>query len=173
MSDISITTTNVNSAVALAAFTSTALISIAPNVLLLLFPHYASGEGTHSFVLSLGQAIAAGGLLGDVFLHIIPHSATASTAAAAVASSSSSHHHADHSSAMGLCILLGFGIFLIIDMTLRQLNSSTGNNQHGHHHHHSNNDKETNARIQEDSNNNKKSLVLLNLAADALHNVSF
>ena len=60
----------------IAAVASTTLISLAPNVLLFLFPHYASGEGESSQALTLGQALAAGGLLGDVFLHTIPHRLT-------------------------------------------------------------------------------------------------
>lgn len=191
------TVDSINSTVALAAFMSTALISIAPNVLLLLFPQYASGEGEHSFVLSLGQAIAAGGLLGDVFLHVIPHSAAATTAAVATTTSSSSspHHDHDHSSSMGLWILLGFGLFLITDMALRQLSNSTTNNNchigHSHKAHDNNNthnthnnDKNINDDQEEvkinskssihdhSENKHKKSLVLLNLVADALHNVS-
>lgn len=96
---------------AIAALSSTALISLAPNVLLFLFPHFASGEGRSSKFLSLGQALAAGGLLGDVFLHVVPHSG-------------GSHD-------VGLWILLGFSLFLLTDMLLR----SMGGNSHGHHHH--------------------------------------
>jgi hypothetical protein len=44
----------------IAALLSTGLISLAPNVLLVLFPHYASGEGESSKFLALGQALAAG-----------------------------------------------------------------------------------------------------------------
>ena len=73
----------------IAAFSSTALISIAPNVLLFLFPKYGSGEGEHSAFLSLGQAIAAGGLLGDVFLHVIPHSLSGHGGSAAMMEKSS------------------------------------------------------------------------------------
>jgi hypothetical protein len=179
MSHLTTTSDNIdsiNSTVALAAFLSTALISVAPNVLLLLFPQYASGEGESSFVLSLGQAIAAGGLLGDVFLHVIPHSAAATAATA----SSSTSHHGGHDSSMGLCILLGFGIFLITDMVLRQF-SSTSNNSHSHNDNNNNNnddndnDKKTISRIhvhEHSNHSHKKSLVRLNLAADALHNVS-
>lgn len=130
-----------NANVVAAAFSSTALISLAPNVLLVLFPSYASGEGEHSPYLSLGQALAAGGLLGDVFLHVIPHAA------------------ADGDSTLGLFILLGFFIFFVTDVLIRSLGS-------GHQHHHG----EKKDQNDDAHSPHKRSTVLLNLAADALHN---
>ncbi len=121
-----------------AAFSSTALISLAPNVLLLLFPKFAAGEGQSSKSLSLGQALAAGGLLGDVFLHVVPHSG------------------GSHS--VGLWILLGFSIFLLTDMLMRSMG---GGHSHSHDHDKDKKCEET-----------KTSTILLNLTADALHNVS-
>lgn len=122
----------------IAALTSTALISLAPNVLLLLFPQYSSGDGEHSWLLSLGQAMAAGGLLGDVFLHTIPHAAGGEE--------------------VGLWILLGFTIFLTVDMLMRSLGK-----EHSHDHEvadsHPSHQKELNA-----------SAILLNIVADCLHN---
>ena len=128
----------------IAALSSTALISLAPNVLLLLFPRYASGEGAQSSILALGQAMGAGGLLGDVFLHTIPH--------------------ANGGGDVGLWILLGFTIFLVADMLLRWVGG-------GHSHDHSEKGGEkkgggTNRHHEE----MKTSAILLNLAADAMHN---
>jgi zinc transporter 7 len=100
-----------------AAMASTTLISLAPNLLLLLFPGFAAGEGEHSSSLALGQALAAGGLLGDVFLHTIPH--------------------ASGSDDVGLWILLGFAIFLFTDMIIRSLGGG-----HNHDHHSDGNSKE-------------------------------
>ena len=126
----------------LAALLSTSLISLAPNVLLVLFPKYASGEGETSKVLVLGQALAAGGLLGDVFLHTIPHAG------------------GDHD--VGLWVLLGFSVFLVADMLIRSLG-------HSHHHHdHKHDDKSE--EVQHQHEEHKVSTVVLNLAADALHN---
>ena len=129
-----------------AALTATGLISLAPNLLLILFPQYASGEGEASKVLALGQALAAGGLLGDVFLHTIPHS--------------------NGSDDMGLWILLGFSAFLVADMLIRSLGPAEEESRkgaaeakpNGDHHSHNNHHAP------------KSSVVLLNLAADALHN---
>ena len=131
----------------LAAFSSTALISLAPNVLLLLFPRFASGgAGRDRPILSLGQALAAGGLLGDVFLHVVPHSG-------------GSHD-------VGLWILLGFSIFLLTDMVIRSMGD-------GHDHGHSHGKKDDDKKCEEKEGGQLKvSSVLLNLTADALHNVS-
>lgn len=125
-----------------AAFSSTALISLAPNVLLLLFPKFAAGEGHSSKSLSLGQALAAGGLLGDVFLHVVPHSG------------------GSHS--VGLWILLGFSIFLLTDMLMRSMGGG-----HSHSHSHSHDHGKDEKKCEE----TKTSTILLNLTADALHNV--
>jgi len=56
----------------IAAFSSTALISLAPNVLLFLFPHFASGEGQNSPILSLGQCLAAG--RSDIGFQLVDYS---------------------------------------------------------------------------------------------------
>ena len=131
-----------------AAVISTGLISLAPNVLLVLFPRYASGEGAHSPSLALGQALAAGGLLGDVFLHTIPHAAGVEN--------------------VGLWILSGFFLFLMVDMMIR---FSSGGHSHDHQH-----DGKTERKPQEHDDNDDHhhntttSTILLNLAADALHN---
>ena len=135
----------------IAAFSSTALISLAPNVLLLLFPHFASGEGHNSPFLSLGQALAAGGLMGDVFLHVLPHSG-------------GSHD-------VGLWILLGFTIFLLTDMVMRSLGGGDSHGHAGHNHFGRKDKKDTETKSSVDGDG-KTSTILLNLAADALHNVS-
>mmetsp|Transcript_1643 Transcript_1643/g.3656 ORF Transcript_1643/g.3656 Transcript_1643/m.3656 type:complete len:335 (-) Transcript_1643:67-1071(-) len=129
----------------IAALSSTALISLAPNVLLFCFPNFASGEGRNSQTLSLGQALAAGGLLGDVFLHVVPHSG-------------GSHE-------VGLWILFGFSLFLFTDMLMRAL----GGDSHGHHHH-GHNESSKSSKDNSYSGESNTSTVLLNLTADALHN---
>jgi solute carrier family 39 (zinc transporter), member 7 len=135
----------------LAALTSTALISVAPNVLLVLFPQYASGEGLQaSALLSFGQAIAAGGLLGDVFLHTIPHAAG---------------HDVE---TMGIYILVGFSIFFVIDILIRSMG---GDSSHDHHRHHQRQEQvqEHNSKSNQVTATNK-SAVILNLLGDSLHN---
>ncbi|CAB9503114.1 Histidine-rich membrane protein KE4 homolog [Seminavis robusta] len=148
----------------MAALLSTGLVSVAPNVILFVFPNYATGEGAHSQLLSLGQAISAGGLLGDVFLHTLPHAAP--------------HMERDN---VGLWVMAGFVIFLVADMLMRWADPS----HHSHAHHHS---QQTHHDSHEDEkdhkNNNTQSAkqteteqfrilspkILLNLTGDALHN---
>jgi zinc transporter 7 len=129
-----------------AAVISTSLISLAPNILLLLFPKYAAGEGEHSSSLALGQALAAGSLLGDVFLHTIPHASSADN--------------------FGLWILLGFAVFLLVDMLIR----SFADHSHGHSHQTNTPPKQGSESAEHHAPQYKTSTILLNLAADALHN---
>jgi zinc transporter ZupT len=130
---------------AMAAFFATGLISLAPNVLLLLMPRYTSGQGGHtSMFLSLGQAMGAGGLLGDVFLHTLPE--------------------ITYNETSGMFILIGFVFFFAADLLCR----STGS---GDHHHHS--DAKNQVDGPPDSSlvlPLKTSAVILNLFADSLHN---
>jgi solute carrier family 39 (zinc transporter), member 7 len=129
-----------------AALISTALISLAPNLLLFAFPGVANAAD--SPLLSLGQALAAGSLLGDVFLHTLSHAT-------------------DHDA--GFWVLVGFTIFLFMDMMIRSLQ--------GHSHQHQNQNpltvNESKNGIVKTSSSNKSLFtptVLLNLTADALHN---
>jgi zinc transporter 7 len=149
--------------VTIAALLSTGFISVAPNLILFLFPNYAAGEGGASMLVTLGQAVAAGGLLGDVFLHTLLH-----------ASASSSLPDGERAAPdAGLFVLLGFTVFLAADMAIRTLDESRGRHEHKardagtrskrdgevdkpHHH-----------ELQRQRN---RSLALLNLAADCLHN---
>jgi len=119
-----------------AALISNGLISLAPNLLLFAFPGVS--DAADSPVLSLGQALAAGSLLGDVFLHTLGESTDEDA---------------------GVWVLVGFTIFLIMDMMIRSLQGHE-DHQHG-----------TTENVKSSS---KAALftptVLLNLTADALHN---
>lgn len=141
----------VSSTAVIAALLSTGLISLAPNLILLAFPSYAVGEGISSPYLTLGQALAAGGLLGDVFLHTLP-SAKANV------------------EAVELMVLLGFTLFLMADMLIRSVGG-------GHSHTHNNKDEahgdeqKTNGHTPANHHATPKtSVVVLNLVADSLHN---
>lgn len=145
--------------VLIAALSSTGFISLAPNLILLAFPQYASGDGSGSSVMSLGQALAAGGLLGDVFLHTLPHV------------------HDMEEEKVGIWVLVGFTIFLIVDMLMR-----SGSEEYSDHHHHNGHNNHNGCTSNGDTTKKKSSTlepvkttcltptVLLNLAADALHN---
>jgi zinc transporter 7 len=121
----------------------------------MFLPKYAAGES--SPLLSLGQAMAAGGLLGDVFLHTLSDDVD------------------------GLWVLGGFTLFLMADMLIRAIQRD----QSCHFHSHSlkvvanNNNSHENIHAKENRdrkhNNSKpvhlnRSMILLSLAADALHN---
>lgn len=120
-----------------------------------MFPSYGTGEGTHSQFLSLGQAMAAGGLLGDVFLHTLPHAESTEDA--------------------GLWVIAGFTLFLVADMVMRAADSS-----HSHDHGEDHSDGQAkDGRKRESPSSDKESegekfrispKVLLNLAGDAMHN---
>jgi len=91
------------------------------------------------------------------FLHVVPHSG-------------GGNH-------VGIWILLGFSIFLIVDMIMRSI-SSSHNHQHGHQHQvesnkgkkENKNDDNGNHEHSSPGESNKSSTILLNLAADSLHN---
>lgn len=98
--------------------------------------------------MSLGQAVAAGGLLGDVFIHTLPH--------------------AKDVEVCGLWILGGFTLFLVADLLIRSLEErrhvgkeDDNNNNHAHHSHSSASSSQQTSSL---------SLVILNMTADALHN---
>lgn len=142
---------------AIAAFLSTGMISLAPNIILMFLPKYAAGES--SPLLSLGQAMAAGGLLGDVFLHTLSDNAD------------------------GLWVLGGFTLFLMADMLIRAIQGDhPGHNSHSlssAHHNNNNHSHKNHPHVQEngDCKNEheqqirmNRSMILLSLAADALHN---
>ena len=157
-----------------AAFLGTAAISTLPNLLLCIFPNYSP----NSSVLSLGQALAAGALLGDVFLHTLPHALKQEGH-----SNNIDHHQIE---VIGLAIICGFVVFLIFDVIVRSCHghhhhynhdhphSHNHDHQHSHHHdhhhdhsHHHDNESD---RSDEKSKLKKSTAVILNIVADSLHN---
>jgi solute carrier family 39 (zinc transporter), member 7 len=161
---------------ALAAFVSTGLISLAPNLVLLLLPglyhNRPSQDGsttTAAVWLVMGQALGAGGLLADVFLHTLGETTNSSTT--------------------GYYILIGFTIFFSVDLLVRSLNDHSTACHASHHQQQqytgdentastsyarSENGESTRTTLGPDDSHSgtsmKRSLILLNLAADALHN---
>ena len=96
-------------ATTVAALICTTTISLLPNILLFVFPNYAPD----SPMLSIGQALAAGGLFGDVFLHTLPHAMMEGS------HSSGSDDDHDHFESIGLAIISGFLVFFIFDVFVR------------------------------------------------------
>lgn len=189
----------------ISALLATGIISIAPNLLLFLFPSFGdineSKNSNGRAILSLGQAIAAGGLLGDVFLHTLPHAMED----IAKEATSENHDH-DHELEVGMLILAGFITFLVLDGVIRVFDdkhthshshsnfengrtangvTSNGNSNGIHNHNHAEKSNQKNHMETEELKNTEKSTedskqkqkkrqftstVILNLAADALHN---
>ena len=132
------------------AVSSTAFISAAPFFILCCIPIRNASE--HSSFLKVLLSFASGGLLGDAFLHLIPH---------AVSPHDHHHHHDDHDHdhhhhddhghdhdhghhhgdahdhtqdmLVGLWVLAGIVVFLMVEKFVRL---AKGGHQHSHGHSH-------------------------------------
>ena len=120
------------------AFASTALISAAPFVILLLIP--LRNDKQHSSLLKVFLSFASGGLLGDAFLHLIPHAISPhdhrhtgddhAHMGDDHAHMGDDHTH-DHMREMvvGLWVLTGIITFLAVEKFARMVK---GGHSHGH-----------------------------------------
>lgn len=141
------------------AMGSTILISAAPFFILYFVPVDDSKEKRP--LLKVLLAFASGGLLGDAFLHLIPH--------AMVPHDHSDHHHHSHDHgeehshthdmSVGLSVLSGIITFLVVEKFVRILNT-------GHGHSHSSDKKKPSKEKKPEI----KVAGYLNLAADFTHN---
>ncbi|KAF2360069.1 Zinc/iron permease [Trinorchestia longiramus] len=174
-----------NTNVWLEAMTATFLISLAPYLILFLIPINNASE--HQPVLKTLLAFASGGLLGDAFLHLIPHALMAQQAKQAAGGHSHSHSHShsheeeghSHDNTIGLSVLAGIMTFLVVEKVVRIFKG-------GHGHSHSKpvkqneiKDKKTNGDSKLKKNDKKKNnsedikvAGYLNLAADFIHNLT-
>ncbi|XP_030746664.1 protein catecholamines up [Sitophilus oryzae] len=116
----------------LKAMASTLLISAAPFLILFLVP--LDNTDKEKPLLKILLAFASGGLLGDAFLHLIPH------ATLGVGDENSGHHghgHShgahegehEHDMSVGLWVLAGILAFLVVEKTVRILK---GPHSHSH-----------------------------------------
>lgn len=119
---------------------STLLISAAPFFILYLVPL----DNTESMQPRLKTllAFASGGLLGDAFLHLIPH-ATVPHDHSSHSHSHSHHHHEEeqegghdhgHDMWVGLWVLSGIITFLAVEKMVRILKIGHDHKSHGHSH---------------------------------------
>ena len=133
---MAVTTTTVLTA----ALLSTGFISIAPNLILFLFPEYDGSSNKHgpNVYLSMGQTLAAGSLLGDVVLHTLPESMDPEE---------------DFP-----WILVGFTLFFVMDLVLRSQDQPP------------NEQEKKDSSSSSSSSSIFTAKVLLNLMADAMHN---
>ena len=120
----------------LEAIGSTLLISAAPFFILFFIP-LNSNSAEQQPMLKVLLSFASGGLLGDAFLHLIPHAISPHTHDADDHSHSHSHSHShkphDHSADMvvGLWVLAGMIAFLVVEKFVRIVKGGHG---HGHSH---------------------------------------
>lgn len=176
------------------ALGATLLISAAPFLILFLIP-VQSNSDQHQNLLKVLLSFASGGLLGDAFLHLIPHalvphSHTEDHGHSHTVKEASDHGHShgddhDHTMSVGLWVLGGIIAFLVVEKFVRLLKGSDG---HGHTHSHSHDgpkEKLSDGEEEEEKNKSGKEHMevkkcdastdikvsgYLNLAADFIHN---
>lgn len=174
--------------VLLKAVTSTLIISIAPFLILFFVPLDNTKE--REPLLKILLSFASGGLLGDAFLHLIPHALVPHPHESSKESHSHQHSHTHgdeepnhmHDMSVGLCVLLGIVVFLIVEKAVRIIKTD-----HSHVHTHSiqettSKDNTSDKKLQgtdasavtskgsEDHRDDIKIAGYLNLVADFLHN---
>eukprot|EP01134_Creolimax_fragrantissima_P003544 CFRG3544T1 len=113
------------------AMSATAIVCIAPVFILPLVPIDSTAESTR--LLNVLLAFASGGLLGDVFLHLLPHALFPHSHGDADEHSADDHEHQhdhSHSTIVGLWVLFGFMSFFLIEKLMR----GSGQAGHGHSH---------------------------------------
>lgn len=152
------------------ALSSTVFISVVPFFILFFIP--IDGSIEKQPLLKILLSFASGGLLGDAFLHLIPH-ALMSTESTAGHSHSHSHDatepHEPHDITVGLGVLGGIITFLIVEKTVRLFDG-------GHGHSHSTDKKKSDDKQKKkgkDVKEKKEDIKIagyLNLAADFTHN---
>lgn len=128
---------------------STILISAAPFMILFFIPVESGESAQQQPLLKVLLSFASGGLLGDAFLHLIPHALYAKQALDGASghthshSHSHSHSHGDHGHdhgdhghdmSVGLYVLMGITTFLLVEKIVRTVKGADG---HGHGHSHS------------------------------------
>ncbi|KAI9634519.1 Zinc/iron permease [Dioszegia hungarica] len=109
---------------------ATFYISSIPNFILLAVPATLEPSSLNTMI-----AFATGGLLGDVFLHLVPH---AFFGEGCESGYSTIAVEPKRNIVIGGSIFLGFAAFFVLDKTMRVLNAAAGNeDSHGHSHSHS------------------------------------
>ncbi|XP_032778219.2 zinc transporter zipt-7.2 [Daphnia magna] len=171
------------------AIGSTLLISVAPFIVLFFIPIDSSPE--RQPLLKVLLSFASGGLLGDAFLHLIPHALMAHSGDEEHHSHSHGHSHGDghshgHDMTVGLWVLSGIIAFLAVEKFVRIVKGGHG---HSHSHSHTEPKKDTKSKTETSPKEGKtkekkekaakepakpsgdiKVAGYLNLAADFTHN---
>ncbi|KAJ0256212.1 hypothetical protein HA466_0092050 [Hirschfeldia incana] len=126
------------------------LVSLASLICLILLPvMFVQGKPAKWFVDSLAL-FGAGAMLGDAFLHQLPHAFGGGHSHSSDHHESHGHHDHSHSHSespshshsiqdlsVGLSVLAGIVVFLLVEKLVRYVEeNSSGSNTWGHHHHH-------------------------------------
>lgn len=118
------------------AIGATLLISAAPFFILFFIPLDNSKE--KQWLLKIFLSFASGGLLGDAFLHLIPHAMMASGEGEGDHGHTHSHGHSHeegghvHDLSVGLGVLSGIIAFLVVEKAVRIVNGGEGGHGHSH-----------------------------------------
>ncbi|XP_005318885.2 zinc transporter SLC39A7 isoform X1 [Ictidomys tridecemlineatus] len=115
------------------ALGATVLISAAPFFVLFLIP-VESNSPRHRSLLQILLSFASGGLLGDAFLHLIPH-ALEPHSHNTLAQPGHGHSHSGQGPilSVGLWVLSGIVAFLVVEKFVRHVKGGHGHS-HGHGH---------------------------------------
>nr|XP_055185839.1 zinc transporter SLC39A7 isoform X2 [Nyctereutes procyonoides] len=115
--------------------TATVLISAAPFFVLFLIP-VESNSPRHRSLLQILLSFASGGLLGDAFLHLIPH-ALEPHSHHPLEQPGHGHSHSGQGPilSVGLWVLSGIVAFLVVEKFVRHVKGGHGHS-HGHGHAH-------------------------------------
>jgi zinc transporter 7 len=173
------------SSVWLSALGSTLLISLAPYIILFFIPIDNTSE--YELLLKVILSFASGGLLGDTFLHLIPHALMERNLVIDSKSHDRSQSHSNlhlhsfmsedephvHDLSVGLWVLTGFLGFLLVEKLVRIMGKS-------HEHNHSIKSDNNSLNVSKNSSElNEKQIIrdikitgYLNLAADVAHNLT-
>ncbi|XP_061477520.1 zinc transporter SLC39A7 isoform X2 [Rhineura floridana] len=123
------------------ALGATLLISAAPYFILFLIP-VESNTSKHQALLKLLLSFASGGLLGDAFLHLIPHALEPHShheeGAGHSHTKAPGHGHShqgpehQHMMSVGLWVLGGIVAFLVVEKFVRHIKGGHGHHGHSH-----------------------------------------
>jgi len=148
------------------AFAGTIAITLGGNAVILLFiRHDLSTRKLHVML-----AFACGALLGDVFLHLLPHAIEAQSH-----EGGHHHHHGEdaephvHDLSVGLAVLAGIMVFYVVEKFLRLAGQQSGAGGHGHSHGPKGEEKSPEIEVH-DLFLGIRPAAILNMVGDALHN---
>ena len=165
----------------LAALLSTALISAAPFFILFFIPLDNAKE--HQSLLKVLLSFASGGLLGDAFLHLIPHALSPHHTHTEEGHSHVHEHHHDHDHhhsgghvhdhtqemSVGLWVLAGIVAFLLVEKLVRALKGEG----HTHGHSHTDNKTKTEKEQQQSKKKSKEKGKMLHILISSSICMSF